>query len=71
MADPLAYYANNVGGMLNLLEAMQTEQVRTIVFSSSATVYGEPQALPIDENHRRRAVNPYGQAKLNNTQPCL
>jgi UDP-glucose 4-epimerase len=63
-ADPLAYYANNVGGMLTLLEAMEAEAVRTIVFSSSATVYGEPQRLPIDEEHPTRAVNPYGQTKL-------
>lgn len=64
VADPLTYYINNVGGMLALLEAMQAEQVRAIVFSSSATVYGEPQVLPIDETHPTRAANPYGQAKL-------
>jgi len=64
VADPLPYYANNVGGMLALLEAMEATSVRTIVFSSSATVYGEPQYLPIDEEHPTRAVNPYGQTKL-------
>jgi len=64
VADPLSYYANNVGGMLTLLEAMEAEGVRTIVFSSSATVYGEPQRLPMDEEHPTRAVNPYGQTKL-------
>lgn len=64
VADPLAYYANNVGGMLTLLQAMEAENVRTIVFSSSATVYGEPQRLPIDEEHPTGAINPYGQTKL-------
>jgi UDP-glucose 4-epimerase len=64
LAQPLAYYDNNVGGTLALLEAMDAEDVRTIVFSSSATVYGEPQALPIDEAHPTRAINPYGQTKL-------
>jgi UDP-glucose 4-epimerase len=64
VADPLAYYANNVGGMLTLLQAMEAEAVRTIVFSSSATVYGEPQWLPIDEGHPTGPINPYGQTKL-------
>lgn len=64
IADPLSYYVNNVGGMLSLLEAMEAEGVRTLVFSSSATVYGEPQQLPIDEEHPVQAVNPYGQTKL-------
>ena len=64
VSDPLAYHANNVGGMLTLLEAMDAQGVRTFVFSSSATVYGEPQWLPIDEEHPTRAANPYGQTKL-------
>jgi UDP-glucose 4-epimerase len=64
LADPLAYHSNNVGGTLTLLEAMEAEGVRTIVFSSSATVYGEPQRLPIDEGHPTAPVNPYGQTKL-------
>jgi UDP-glucose 4-epimerase len=64
VADPLTYYANNVGGTLTVLEAMEAEGVRTFVFSSSATVYGEPKRLPIDEGHPTRAVNPYGQTKL-------
>lgn len=64
IAQPLDYYLNNVAGTLALLEAMQAERVWSIVFSSSATVYGEPQVLPIDENHPTRAVNPYGEAKL-------
>ena len=64
MADPLAYHANNVGGTLALAEAMQAAGVRTMVFSSSATVYGDPDRLPIAETHPTRAVNPYGQTKL-------
>lgn len=64
VTNPLAYYANNVGGTLALLGAMETTGVRKIVFSSSATVYGEPQYFPIDENHPKQAVNPYGQTKL-------
>ncbi len=62
--NPLIYYANNVGGLLSLIEAMECEGVRRIVFSSSATVYGEPKWLPIDEEHPTQAVNPYGQTKL-------
>lgn len=62
--QPLAYYDNNVNGSLQLLQAMQEADVRTIVFSSSATVYGEPQSLPLTENHPRSATNPYGNTKL-------
>jgi UDP-glucose 4-epimerase len=61
---PLDYFNNNVGGTISLLEAMQENQVKTLVFSSSATVYGEPQYLPIDENHPTSAINPYGRTKL-------
>ena len=64
IADPLPYYSNNVGGMITLLEAMEAEGVRKLVFSSSATVYGEPLRLPMDEDHPTQAVNPYGQTKL-------
>ncbi|MCL6698896.1 UDP-glucose 4-epimerase GalE [Sphingomonas sp. NSE70-1] len=64
IADPLSYYTNNVAGTLALLGAMEATGVRKIVFSSSATVYGEPQYLPIDEKHPKQAVNPYGQTKL-------
>ena len=64
MSCPLLYHANNVGGMLGLLDAMDATGVRTIVFSSSATVYGEPQQLPLREDHPTRATNPYGQTKL-------
>jgi UDP-glucose 4-epimerase len=62
--DPLRYFDNNVGGTISLLEAMQDNDVKTIVFSSSATVYGEPQYLPIDELHPTCAINPYGRTKL-------
>ncbi|MDP9423513.1 MAG: UDP-glucose 4-epimerase GalE [Pseudomonadota bacterium] len=64
VADPLSYHHNNVGGMLAVLEAMDAAAVRTIVFSSSATVYGNPDQLPISEEGPTRAVNPYGQTKL-------
>ena len=61
---PVEYYANNVQGTINLLQAMQSAQVKTLVFSSSATVYGEPNGLPLDENHPTSATNPYGRSKL-------
>ena len=61
---PLAYYDNNVVGTLQLLEAMQTCSVKTLVFSSSATVYGDPARLPIPEDEPLTATNPYGRTKL-------
>lgn len=61
---PLEYYDNNVLGTLRLLEAMERAACRRIVFSSSATVYGEPQYLPFDECHPLKPVNPYGRTKL-------
>ena len=62
--NPLSYYDNNVLGTLQLLEAMKECRVRTLVFSSSATVYGEPQRLPLTEDHPLSATNPYGRTKL-------
>ena len=62
--DPLAYYDNNVAGTLCLLEAMRECGVKTLVFSSSATVYGNPQSLPLTEEHPLSSTNPYGQTKL-------
>lgn len=62
--NPLAYFANNVQGTISLLEAMSASRVKTLVFSSSATVYGQPQYLPIDEDHPTSATNPYGRTKL-------
>ena len=64
VAQPVAYYANNVQGTISLLQAMQAAQVKVLVFSSSATVYGEPQYLPLDENHPTSATNAYGRSKL-------
>ncbi len=62
--QPLAYYDNNVVGTVRLLEAMGDCGVKTLVFSSSATVYGDPQRLPLTEDHPLSATNPYGQTKL-------
>lgn len=62
--EPLMYYENNVGGTISLLQAMKHCQVKTIVFSSSATVYGTPQYLPLDEKHPTNPESPYGQTKL-------
>lgn len=61
---PLLYYDNNVAGTLCLLEAMAEARVRTLVFSSSATVYGDPHAVPITEEFPLAATNPYGRTKL-------
>ncbi|WP_326536430.1 UDP-glucose 4-epimerase GalE [Pseudorhodoferax sp.] len=62
--QPLAYYDNNVVGTLRLLEAMRDCGVQQLVFSSSATVYGDPQRLPLTEDHPLSATNPYGRSKL-------
>jgi UDP-glucose 4-epimerase len=64
VAMPLAYYDNNVGGTLKLLDAMRHAGVRTMVFSSSATVYGDPATVPIREDFPLTATNPYGWTKL-------
>lgn len=64
VSHPLTYYDNNVSGTVNLLQAMQNSGVKTLVFSSSATVYGNTSQLPISENSPRYATNPYGQTKL-------
>jgi UDP-glucose 4-epimerase len=63
-SQPLLYYDNNVGGTVTLLQAMARHGVERMVFSSSATVYGEPERLPLTEDHRLQALNPYGQTKL-------
>ena len=61
---PIAYYENNVGGTIALLEAMRLAGVRQLVFSSSATVYGDPERLPVTEQMPAdRATNPYGRNK--------
>lgn len=64
VAMPLEYYENNVGGTMVLLSAMNELQIKNLVFSSSATVYGDPQYLPIDEAHPLGPTNPYGRTKL-------
>lgn len=61
---PLEYYHNNVTGSLSLLKAMRENNVRNIVFSSSATVYGDPLSVPIKEDFPLSATNPYGHSKL-------
>jgi len=61
---PLDYYFNNVYGSINLLKAMDKLNIKKIVFSSSATVYGTPSYLPYDEQHPLNPVNPYGKSKL-------
>lgn len=62
--DPGKYYRNNVVGTLNLLDAMRNHNIGSIVFSSTAATYGEPQYTPIDEKHPQNPVNPYGMSKL-------
>ncbi|MFP1683084.1 UDP-glucose 4-epimerase GalE [Alloalcanivorax sp. C16-1] len=64
VAQPLRYYDYNVVGALRLFEAMQRADVRTLVFSSSATVYGDPATVPIREDFPLSATNPYGATKL-------
>ncbi len=61
---PLDYYDNNVAGTVSLLQAMQRHGVKNIVFSSSATVYGDPHTTPIQEHFPLSATNPYGRSKL-------
>jgi len=60
----IEYFENNIAGSISLLKAMKKANVKKIVFSSSATVYGEPEYLPYDEDHPTSAVNPYGRSKL-------
>lgn len=62
--EPLSYYNNNIVGAISLLQAMKESNVRSLVFSSSATVYGDPQYLPYDESHPLNPINPYGRTKL-------
>lgn len=61
---PILYYDNNVGGTIALLAAMHDAGVKKLVFSSSATVYGEPKKLPLSEDHPLSVANPYGRSKL-------
>jgi UDP-glucose 4-epimerase len=64
VADPLKYYSRNVAGTVALLKAMRDASVEKLVFSSTAAVYGNPQRLPIDEDHPKEPTNPYGSSKL-------
>ena len=62
--EPLMYYRNNVVNSLNLLEAMQTLGIRRLIYSSSAAVYGNPEAIPVDETAPMNPINPYGATKM-------
>lgn len=62
--DPQKYYQNNVKNTLNLLQVMMENNVKKIIFSSTAATFGNPQYVPIDEKHPQSPINPYGQAKL-------
>lgn len=62
--EPLMYYQNNVAGTLILCEAMKAHEISTLIFSSSATVYGNPHSTPITEEFPLSTTNPYGQSKL-------
>ncbi len=64
MEQPLEYYRNNIGGLITLAQALQAHGVKRLVFSSSATVYGQPETLPIREDAPLSATNPYGTTKL-------
>jgi len=61
---PLTYYRNNIAATINILEVMAMNNVKSFVFSSSATVYGDPDSVPIDESFPTSATNPYGRSKL-------
>lgn len=63
-AEPLAYYRNNLGGLVTICETMRRHDCKRFVFSSSATVYGVPESLPLREDAALSAVNPYGATKL-------
>lgn len=62
--EPLMYYRNNLGGTFNLLETMKKYGCKKLIFSSSATVYGIPETVPVDESFPLSAINPYGNTKL-------
>ena len=64
VTNPRKYFGNNVAGTLNLLDAMLDAGVRDVVFSSTCATYGEPQRVPIVEDHPQSPVNPYGETKL-------
>ncbi|HEU0167830.1 MAG TPA: NAD-dependent epimerase/dehydratase family protein, partial [Chloroflexota bacterium] len=63
MTNPRKYFSHNVGGSLNLLNAMLDAEVKLLVFSSTSEVYGEARYLPLDEDHPKLPTNPYGESK--------
>jgi UDP-glucose 4-epimerase len=64
MTDPYKYYNNNVSGTISLLKAMIDNDCTKFIFSSSAAIFGNPEYIPIDENHPKDPINPYGKSKL-------
>lgn len=62
--DPAKYYRNNTVSTLNLLDAMRAHEVRNLVFSSTCATYGNPQYVPMDEQHPQAPINPYGESKF-------
>lgn len=70
VSEPLKYYSNNVSGTLCLVSAMSECNIKTLIFSSSATVYGDPSTVPINEGFPTSATNPYGRSKLM-VEECL
>lgn len=64
VVDPAAYYRNNVSNTQNLMDAMVEHNVSSLIFSSTAAIFGDPQYTPIDEDHPKDPVNPYGRTKL-------
>ncbi|WP_371820102.1 NAD-dependent epimerase/dehydratase family protein [Verticiella alkaliphila] len=63
VSDPMRYYDNNIAGTISLLQSMTAAGVHQLIFSSSATVYGEPRRLPFDESHTIAPTSPYGHTK--------
>ncbi len=63
-SNPIQYFENNITGAVNLLHAMVKNNIRYFIFSSTASVYGEPEYLPINEKHPTKPLNPYGKSKL-------
>ncbi|OEC35039.1 UDP-glucose 4-epimerase [Pseudomonas cuatrocienegasensis] len=63
VSEPAKYYANNFSATLTLLQAMARAQIKNFIFSSTAAVYGDPVYMPIDEEHPKAAINPYGRSK--------
>lgn len=62
--EPSTFYAANVAGGVNLLDAMTRHGIKKLIFSSTAATYGEPETVPIPEDHRKSPINPYGKSKL-------